>query len=43
MTDIIKHGKAAPSKESLREGWLLARYMGLCGREGRWFEPKEEK
>lgn len=23
------------------EGWLFARLEGLCGREGRFFEPKE--
>lgn len=23
------------------EGWLTCRTIGLCGREGRWFKPKE--
>lgn len=22
------------------EGWIACRLLGLCGREGRWFEPK---
>ena len=22
------------------EGWLASRFLGLCGKEGRWFEPK---
>lgn len=24
-------------------GWFAARLVGLCGREGRWFEPKEPR
>ena len=23
-------------------GWLLARYLGLCGKGGRWFEGKDQ-
>lgn len=24
------------------DNWLVCRIYGLCGREGRWFEPKDE-
>ena len=24
-------------------GWLVCRIRGLCGKEGRWFEPKKEE
>lgn len=24
-----------------QQGWVTARARGACGREGRWFEPRE--
>lgn len=37
-------GRAVSACESVRIGdWLSARFFATCGREARWFEPKEAK
>jgi hypothetical protein len=41
--DVAPKSKWSLDCESQREyRWLDAIMLGLCGRRGRWFEPKEE-